>query len=97
MVIIMKINFVKYDGISGYARVMYNDVKDSDINRIEVAYSGKDIKALLEYLFSLEEKINKAIEYIKEHIRIDEEYPAYTELLIEEKDELLNILRGNNE
>lgn len=38
--------------------------------------------------------IDKAIEYINKHIRIDDEYPAYMELLIEERDELLEILGG---
>ena len=38
----------------------------------------------------------KAIEYIKEHIRIDDEYPAYMEMLVEEKDELLKILQGGD-
>ena len=45
---------------------MYNDVKDADKYKIEVTYDGKDIKALLEYLFELEERINKAIEYTKQ-------------------------------
>ena len=35
-----------------------------------------------------------AIEYIEKHIRIDDEYPAYMEMLVEEKNELLNILKG---
>lgn len=63
----MNIKFIKYDGIKGYSRLMYNDVEDADKIHIEVAYNGKDIKALLEYLFNLEERIDKAIEYIKEH------------------------------
>ena len=36
--------------------------------------------------------IGKAIEYIKEHIRVDDEYPDYMEMLIEERNELLAIL-----
>ena len=43
-------------------------------------------------LFIQQNKINKAIEYIKEHIRIDDEYPDYMEMLIEERDYLLEIL-----
>ena len=61
----MNIKFIEYDGIKGYSRVMYNDVKDVDKYKIEVWYDGKDIKALLEYLFEQENKIDKAIEYIK--------------------------------
>ena len=64
----MEVKFVKYNGIKGYSRVMYNDVKDADKYKIEVAYDGKDIKALLEYLFELEDKIDKAIEWVHKHI-----------------------------
>lgn len=39
----------------------------------------------------------KAIEYIKEHIRIDDEYPDYMEMLIEERDNLLNILQNGSD
>ncbi len=42
-------------------------------------------------------KIERAIEYIDKHIRIDDEYPAYMEMLIEERDELLEILKGDKE
>lgn len=72
----MNIQFIEYNGISGYARVMYNDVKDADKYHIEVAYEGKDIKALLEYLFELEEenkRLNNNIEEIKDYINI---YPV---------------------
>ena len=61
----MNIKFVKYNGIKGYARVMYDDVKDSDKHKVEVAYNGKDIKDLLEYLFSLESIIKESIEYLE--------------------------------
>lgn len=61
----MDVKFIEYNGIKGYARVMYNDVKDaSEEVKIEVTYDGKDIKALLEYLFSLENKIDKINEII---------------------------------
>ena len=44
-----------------------------------------------------EEVIKEAREYIKEHIRIDDEYPAYMEMLITERDELDEILsKGEN-
>ena len=42
-------------------------------------------------------RCEKAIEYIKEHIRIDDEYPDYMEMLIEERDDLLNILQNGGE
>lgn len=41
-----------------------------------------------------EQRIDKAIEYIQKHIRIDDEYPSYMEMLVEEKDNLLDILKG---
>ena len=45
----------------------------------------------------LKEIIKEAREYIKEHIRIDDEYPAYMEMLITERDELDEILsKGEN-
>ena len=57
----MNIKFIEYEGIKGYTRVMYNDVKDADKENcfVDVAYSGKDIKAVLEYLFSLENKVEE--------------------------------------
>ena len=50
--------------------------------------TGKLIKEVLEQ----QHKIDKAIEYIKEHIRIDDEYPDYMEMLLEERNKLLEIL-----
>lgn len=91
----MNIKFIEYDGIKGYSRVMYNDVKDADKYNIEVAYNGKDIKALLEYLFEQEEKIEKAIEYIKScewSNGIDNEMQYSLHIPT-----LLKILGGNNE
>lgn len=66
----MKVSFVNFNGIKDYARVMYNDVKEADKKRIEVMYNGQDIKDLLEYLFDLEQRIDKAIEYLEESIDI---------------------------
>ena len=59
----MNIEFVKYNGIKDYAKIMYNDVKKaSEDVKIEVCYDGKDIKALLEYLFMLEKQIENQAE-----------------------------------
>ena len=41
--------------------------------------------------------IKEAREYIKEHIRIDDEYPDYMEMLLEEYKELLEILGDDKE
>lgn len=63
--------------------------------------NDKDIKKELERLRESEKDkeierlnniINKVREYIKEHIRIDDEYPNYMEMLLEEYKELLEIL-----
>ena len=40
----------------------------------------------------LENIRKEAIDFVKEHARIDDEYPAYIEMLLEEKQDLLNIL-----
>ncbi len=53
-------------------------------------------ETLIETNKDLQQRIDKAIEYIEKHIRIDDEYPAYMELLIEERDELLEILKGED-
>ena len=54
-------------------------------------------KSLQSQLKEKEEVIKEAREYIKEHIRIDDEYPAYMEMLITERDELDEILsKGEN-
>ena len=48
-------------------------------------------------LIDYKSRVDKAVEYIKEHIRIDDEYPAYMEMLVEERDNLLNILQNGSE
>ena len=54
-------------------------------------------KSLQSQLKAKEEVIKEAREYIKEHIRIDDEYPAYMGMLITERDELDKILsKGEN-
>ena len=62
----MSIKIIEYNGISGYARVMYDDVKEADKYHTEVAYDGKDVKALLEYLFELEQEIERLNNIINE-------------------------------
>lgn len=51
---------------------------------------------LIDKMKDLQNIIDKAIEYIDKHIRIDDEYPDYMEMLVEEKNELLNILKGED-
>ena len=86
-----KITFIQFNGIKEYARVMYNDVKDADKYRLNVAYNGKDVKDLLEYLFELEkenERLNKTIDKSIEYI--DNNYPVCA------GSELLDILKGSD-
>ena len=74
----MSIKIIEYNGISGYARVMYDDVKEADKYHTEVAYDGKDVKALLEYLFELEQEIERlkglCDKYEEEHKTTFEEW-----------------------
>lgn len=63
----------------------------SEIDRLR-----KNVFDNLQEIERLNNIINKAIEYIKEHIRVDDEYPGYMEMLVEEKNELLNILKGED-
>lgn len=75
------IKFINFNGIQEYARVMYNDVKDADKYRIDVAYNGRDIKDLLEYLFNLEQEI--------ERLKIIEEKYKDSQLYVKDfKDEI---------
>ena len=46
----------------------------------------------LEKIERLNNIIKEAREYIENHIRIDDEYPDYMEMLLEEYNELLEIL-----
>ena len=57
----------------------------------------KNETVLINELKQKEDIINKAKEYIYEHARIDDEYPAYIEMLLEEKNELLEILDNKGE
>ena len=67
-------------------------VNQEDVQNIINCYE-KDIERIKQ----LEEIIKEAREYIKEHIRIDDEYPTYMEMLITERDELDEILsKGEN-
>ena len=69
----------------------YQDLKEK-INDFRIKLSARE-----EVANEYKERIKKAVDYIKEHIRIDDEYPAYMEMLIEERDNLLNILNGEND
>lgn len=68
-------------------------LKEELKNRPIVDFTFDVYKELEDY----KSRCEKAVEYIKEHIRIDDEYPSYMEMLVEEKNELLNILNGSDE
>ena len=69
-----------------------------NLTTMTVCGDKKQIKNTAQYKLEQLENIRKeAIEYVKEHARIDDEYPAYIEMLLEEKQDLLNILnKGEN-
>lgn len=75
--------------IKGY----FNDGYCCDLDELkEIA------NKMIDLLQQKENIIKEAREYAKEHIRIDDEYPDYMEMLIEEYDKLLEILgRENND
>lgn len=79
------------------------DIKDVDSVKDYITNLQEGNHNLLQEIEDMQNKNNKliernekAIEYIKEHITIDAEYPGYMEMLVEEKDELLNILQGED-
>ena len=82
----------------GKEELLYNKLyeKTKDCGRTQFVRllmdKERENKELKEQLQQKEDIINKAREYIYEHARIDDEYPAYIEMLLEEKNELLEIL-----
>ena len=78
----------------GYPSIQEQEIRDYITNLQEENVRFREIICFNE---DYKSRIDKAIEYIKEHIRIDDEYPAYMEMLVEEKNELLNILGGDKE
>lgn len=98
----MKITFNEYNGIEGYIELMKHDVEslnDPECIRLDLCYNGKDIKAVLDYITNLQQRISKAIEYIEKNKQIsmfaDLRKEGTHQYTIEcDVDDLLNILRG---
>lgn len=73
--------------------------KQQEIERLKAQLYGcdelleNDTRTIEDY----KSRLDKAIEYINEHIRIDAEYPSYMEMHVEERDNLLNILQNGSE
>ena len=68
-----EIKFIEYNGIEGYIELMKHDVEplnNPEVKNIELYYSGKDIKAVLDYITNLEQenenKDNKILELQQE-------------------------------
>ena len=86
-----KRNELKKDELKEYVKLQQENERLKEIKpcmiNFQECYVIKDYKSRCE----------KASEYIKEHIRIDDEYPDYMEMLIEERDNLLNILQNGSD
>lgn len=83
-------------GFGGLLFIDLSMIKFSRLTRY-IRLLEEENKSLQSQLKAKEEVIKEAREYIKEHIRIDDEYPAYMEMLITERDELDEILsKGEN-
>ena len=75
-------------------RILTKTGYTTELEKDEVLFYIENLQSQLK---AKEEVIKEAREYIKEHIRIDDEYPAYMEMLITERDELDEILsKGEN-
>ena len=75
-------------------RILTKTGYTTELEKDEVLFYIENLQSQLK---AKEEVIKEAREYIKEHIRIDDEYPAYMEMLITERDELDKILsKGEN-
>lgn len=75
-------------------RILTKTGYTTELEKDEVLFYIENLQSQLK---EKEEVIKEAREYIKEHIRIDDEYPAYMEMLITERDELNEILsKGEN-
>ena len=72
-----------------YKAMKRNNEKQEEIERLK-----KELEIEKDISDGMLETIEKAKDYIKEHIRIDDEYPDYMEMLLEEYKELLEILKG---
>ena len=87
--IFMKIRkMIKYNNLQSQLKAKEEENKQLKADYGNLAQVERDF---------LKEIIKEARKYIKEHIRIDDEYPAYMEMLITERDELDEILsKGEN-
>ena len=65
----------------------------------QLEFIAKTMAGNLDYqkeIARLKDIIKEVREYIEKHIRIDDEYPDYMEMLLEEYNELLEILDKEN-
>ena len=94
----MKRNNEKQDEIERLQKqkeeLQINGLRQETLFKLEIERLNKELEIEKDISDGMLETIEKAKDYIKEHIRIDDEYPDYMEMLLEEYKELLEILKG---
>ena len=71
--------YISIDTLNRYVRYIDELVEYQNIGTIKKLNKQKEV-------------LDKTKEYIKEHIRIDDEYPDYMEMLVDEYHQLLELL-----
>lgn len=80
----------EYDSLKDKVHDQFEEIKELNNS---ITWWTNRFNAVQRDYENLQERIDKAIDYINKHMRIDDEYPDYMEMLIEERNELLEILR----
>lgn len=81
-----------------YTASMLNDIKKDPLKAVnKIQENLAEILKLKIEKNNLQTRIDKAIEFINENMRIDFDYPDYVEMLLEEKNKLLDILKESGE
>ena len=92
---IKEIKFIEYDGIEGYIELMKHDVEplnNPEVKNIDLCYSGKDIKAVLDYITNLQEENERLKrQYAKEEKKLFHD----NEILQQRIDKAINYILDN--
>ena len=94
------IQFIKYNEIEGYIELMKRDVEplnNPECTKIDLLYDGQDIKAVLDYITNLQDRINKAIEKLNTQLAFTSNYQLNYQSAMYLIEETKDILKGNNE
>ena len=94
------IQFIEYNGIEGYIELMKQDVEplnNPECTKIDLLYDGKDIKAVLDYITNLQDRINKAIEKLNTQLAFTSNYQLNYQSAMYLIEETKDILKGNKE